>query len=127
MLWVALHSVCSDVLVIHFTDKTQLGLALYYIADLLHQCRPTPCDPQLLVRNLLHSPVFDSVRGFSVPDYFSCCFSLYFRQLIVSLVVHCLDFALLAVFLHYWNINLGVFETVYFFKWNIYLFMKFTF
>lgn len=35
MLWVALHSVCSDVLVIHFTDKTQLGLALYYIADLL--------------------------------------------------------------------------------------------
>ena len=35
MFWVALCSVCSDVLVIHFTDKTQLGSALYYISDLL--------------------------------------------------------------------------------------------
>ncbi len=34
------YSVRSDVLVRHFTDKTQLGLALHYISDFLTPSAP---------------------------------------------------------------------------------------
>lgn len=61
MFWVAVYSLRGDVLVIHFADKTQLGLALRCVPDpVAAPVRPTPCDPQLLVKNLLHSPVFNS-------------------------------------------------------------------